>query len=385
MNNDSNDLSDPRNDSGHAGVYTVRGIRIPTRYFLAPVNTGFFAHGLPTEGLKQFHQDRSGRSIGVSYVGNVAVAEEYATSPTTAFLSPHWTWEVIANAIATNGSIPGIQLACKSLPEAAPKKWINKDVGRFVQHLRSHLMSLSTGTLDRAFDRFVWAADAAWRLGFRVIQLHAAHGYFLSLLLSQEINRRTDRYGDGPEAIRQLILAIRSLGHPMVLDIRLSLSEGIRHRTEELETFALRLTRIANMEVDIISLSDGFYDLNKFRIYPQLKEGLGCHIGTATSYAIRFPAKLWNIAGNIWDITALAPQLLPNLSLSIGRSLIADPAFVEKSLRLNAEPINTCVRAGHCHYYSRGRPHIECKVNSNVAGDERYHLPIVRSEERANT
>jgi len=133
------------------------------------------------------------------------------------------------------------------------------------------------------------------------------------------------------------------------------------------------------MEVDILSLSDGFYDINKFSIYPRLEDGLGCHVDFAATYAIKFRAKLWNVAGNVWDVASLAPRLPPNLSLSIGRSLIADPAFVEKSVRLTDLPINACVRAGHCHYYTRGRPHIECKVNARVAGNESYRLPILEN------
>lgn len=382
MNSDSSDSNDHSPDEGKVGGFALRGVRIPTRYFLAPVNTGFFANGLPTEGLRRFHQERSGRSIGISYVGNVAIGPEFVTSPSTAFLSEHGAWEKIAAEIATNGSTPGIQLACKTLAEAAPKKWVNHEVDRFVSRMQSYLSSLSTTTLDKVFDRFVWAADVASRLGYRVIQLHAAHGYFLSLLLSQEINQRTDRYGDGVGSLRRLVGSIRSLGHPTVLDIRLSISEGIRDRGDELVAFTQLASQIVDIEVDIVSLSDGFYDINKFSIYPRREDGLGCYVDVATTCANEFGGKHWNVAGNIWDLAALAPKLPRNLSLSIGRSLIADPEFVEKSLRLNDEPVRSCVRAGHCHYYSRGRPHIECKVNGQVAGTPAYQLPIVTDSER---
>jgi len=87
------------------------------------------------------------------------------------------------------------------------------------------------------------------------------------------------------------------------------------------------------------------------------------------------------VAGNVWDITSLTPKLPTNLTLSIGRSLIADPAFVEKSLLANNAPIIKCVRAGHCHYYSRNKPHIECCVNAHVGGNESYHAPMRMSDE----
>jgi 2,4-dienoyl-CoA reductase-like NADH-dependent reductase (Old Yellow Enzyme family) len=356
--------------------YTFGEVHISSRFFLAPINTGFFANGLPSEGLKQFHLERSGRSIGISYVGNVAVHADYVNSSVTAFLSSDQAWEVIARTISGNGSIPGIQLACKSLGEPAPKKWMNHDVDTYVQKSQEHLRSLPKEWLSRMFDRFVCAAETAYSLGFRVIQLHAAHGYLLSLLLSKQINLRDDEFGDGVAVLRRLIESIRSLSLPLVIDVRMSLTEGLKSRVEELNDFDDRVFRVADWDVDIMSLSDGFYDVNKFRIYPRVEDGVGCYVDLATVLATKFNGVLWNVAGNIWDIYTLASKLPANLSLSIGRSLIADPSFIEKHLTGAGSSVQRCVRSGHCHYYSRDRPHIECKVNSHVAGDPNYHMPI---------
>lgn len=364
-------------------MITIDTVQIPTRYFLAPINTGFFESGLPTEGLRRFHLERSGRSIGISFVGNVAIDREYVNSPRTAFLTEHQSWADIASCITNNGSLPGIQIACRSNLASPPKKWKNRNVLQYIEQMRSYLLSLPSGYIDQVFDRFVWASSLSYKLGYKVIQIHAAHGYFLSLLLSDVINKRNDKYGDGVTSILNLIDSIRSLGQHTLLDIRLSLSQGFRDREDEVIAFRERLQPIFHSAIDIISLSDGFYDVNKFQIYPRRKDGFACYLNIASQLAIKYPNKTWNVAGNIWNLSGLSSQLPKNLSFSIGRSLIADPAFVEKSLRGVDSSITHCTRSGHCHFYSRNRQHIECCVNPNVAGDSLYLKPIHHSDSKS--
>jgi anthraniloyl-CoA monooxygenase len=53
--------------------------------------------------------------------------------------------------------------------------------------------------MDRIRDEFVSAAEMAQRAGFDMIELHAAHGYFISSFISPLSNRREDDYGGSLE------------------------------------------------------------------------------------------------------------------------------------------------------------------------------------------
>ncbi len=53
--------------------------------------------------------------------------------------------------------------------------------------------------MDRIRDDFVAAAEMAARAGFDMIELHAAHGYFISSFISPLSNTRTDDYGGSLE------------------------------------------------------------------------------------------------------------------------------------------------------------------------------------------
>ena len=54
---------------------------------------------------------------------------------------------------------------------------------------------MTTGDIKAVIDSFAEAAERAKKAGFDGVQLHAAHGYFLSQCLSPYYNRRTDEYG----------------------------------------------------------------------------------------------------------------------------------------------------------------------------------------------
>lgn len=61
--------------------------------------------------------------------------------------------------------------------------------------------AMSQAEIDRVVESFAAAARRAGRIGFDVIEVHAAHGYLISSFLSPVANARTDGHG-GPLANR---------------------------------------------------------------------------------------------------------------------------------------------------------------------------------------
>lgn len=346
----------------------VTPVQLTSRYLLAPINTGFARNGHPSDRLLDFHRRRSGESIGISFVGNVGVNKDFRTNSSTLYfrdaLAP---WTELSETILRSGSIPGLQIACK-LPSAAPAlKWRNRSVGTYISTARKRISEMQSSEIRKICQDFIDAACFASRAGFRVVQIHAAHGYFLSQLLTPSINRRSDRFGhDGVEAIKVIVEGIRTVAPKLIVDIRVSILDGIDSEKNELMSRTSQIETIVGLGPEMISISAGHYEVDRFMIYPRKSSGYALYYPHTVRLAQLYPDIYWNVAGNFWRLPHERERVPDNLLISIGRSLIADPDFVSKQIKGNSRDVNACVRSGHCHYFTRGKPHIECNANKNV-------------------
>jgi 2,4-dienoyl-CoA reductase-like NADH-dependent reductase (Old Yellow Enzyme family) len=345
--------------------YDIKGIKIPSRFFLAPINTGFAREGSPTEELIKFHSERSGKNIGISYVGNVAIGKEFVTNDRTLYFSnsDSGSWKELTQEIDKQGSLPGIQIACSVEQKPFSKLWIEKNLEAYVKATQLELSSIPEKYLKKIVCSFVESAKIAFTYGFKVIQIHAAHGYFLSKFTNSLLNVRNDLYGNNRYFILELIVEkIRKQIPEAILDIRISLLDGLQAETVEIAEKSKFIQKLVELNVDMISVVNGMYGVNRKLMYPATHDGHGVYIPKLLPFVDSYPDRLWNVAGNIWDLDKIDSSLHRNISFSIARSLIADPYFVEKSIYHGRDLIHSCVRSGKCHYYTLEKPHVACPV-----------------------
>ncbi len=121
--------------------------------------------------------------------------------------------------------------------------------------------ALTIGEVGEVVAEFAAAARRAHAAGFRVIELHAAHGYLLHQFLSPLSNRRTDDYGGSFENRVRLTLevvhAVRSEWpeeHP--LWVRVSATDWAPGGWDADQTVALARL-LADRGVDLIDCSTG--------------------------------------------------------------------------------------------------------------------------------
>jgi 2,4-dienoyl-CoA reductase-like NADH-dependent reductase (Old Yellow Enzyme family) len=334
--------------------------------FLAPINTGFAADGVPTDDLYQFYVSRSSPESAITVIGNVATMPQLAANASTAVLSAKSfsTFRKIAREIRNRGSVPGIQLA-EAPPLLAPRRrWRAESATDELTRLRKMIESLNAIEIREDIRNFIQAAARATEAEFGAIQIHAAHGYLLSLLLNRSINQRRDDYRHDGEWVAKFVSKLRStVGDENLLSFRINVCSGIQAQTVELNDAMAQARTLSDFGVDLIDLSAGLYTLDRNFIYPAGKNETTLPYYTAAAAMASKLKCVVAFAGNVRDIRLL-PQLLPvNMMVSAARAFIADPQFATKSAQGRFDEIISCTRCNRCHYFSRGKLHIECGVN----------------------
>jgi 2,4-dienoyl-CoA reductase-like NADH-dependent reductase (Old Yellow Enzyme family) len=347
--------------------FSYRSYNIPSRVLLAPINTGYAQNGLPTPRLIRFHELRSDSSIGINIVGNVAVSARGLSNENTLVLHS-WAsigaYRGLAERIRKHGSLPGIQLAYSPSSLQPDRRWIARDRGAEVARLQAIIRSLSDTAIKDALSAFYAAARLAYESSYDVIQVHCAHGYFLSLLLDPRINTREDDYSADGAWVGEFFRTIRRLTAGRLLSVRLSATMALSDRAWE-HAATVRLAKlIEDCGVDLIDLSAGYYTIDRNLIYPTRDSDTGTFM---LSRSISDDVDcLVSFAGQAHNLEYFQRDISSRQLLAIGRALIADPDFAKKYKSSRRDEINHCQSCRHCHYFSRGRPSLECGVNPDL-------------------
>jgi len=181
----------------------------------------------------------------------------------------------ITDFIEKQGSIAGIQLAHAGRKSSQLSPWqgskeLSKEHGGW-QTLAPSAIAFAEGNsvpkemsieeIKKVIQNFQDAAVRAKKAGFKVIEIHAAHGYLINEFLSPVSNKRTDEYGGSFEnRIRFLLEIIEHVRkvwteeHPLF--VRISATEWQDGAWTESDSVQLA-ELLKNKTVDLIDCSTG--------------------------------------------------------------------------------------------------------------------------------
>lgn len=245
--------------------------------------------------------------------------------------------------IEYGGGVPGIQLAHAGRKASSQRPWeggkaLRPEDGGWVPDAMSAIPfhdnavtphAMSTDELHQAVQGFADIARRALAAGFKVVEVHAAHGYLLHSALSPLSNTRNDEYGGDLHGRARLLMevldAVRAVWPASLpLFVRLSCvdyAEGGLTLDDSVE-----LCRWLNQrgDVDLIDCSAG-------GILPTVKIP-SLHPGYQVPFAERIRAETGIPTGAVGMIRSpeLANEIVANNRADLvflARALLADPGW----------------------------------------------------------
>src|SRR3982074_3186129 len=200
--------------------------------------------------------------------------------------------------------------------------------------------ALSIDGIKNIVSAFAAAARRACEAGFRVIEIHAAHGYLIHEFLSPLSNQRTDSYGGSFEnrtrVLREIVAAVRgSWPERALLFVRISATDWIDGGWDIEQSVELA-RQLKELGADLIDCSSGGN-------VPHAKIPVGPGYQTPLAEQIRREANI--LTGAVGMITSpiQAEHILVTGqadAVVIARELLRDPYWPLRAARELGQPIS---------------------------------------------
>ena len=302
--------------------------------------------------------------LGSRAVGGAAlvIAEATAVSPEgriTAADLGLWTDEHIQRLqritefISHNGSVAGIQLAhagrkASTLPPWEGGTYVKQSEGGWQTFAPSAIAFREADELPAALTElqirqvvidFAAAAERAVEAGFKVLEIHAAHGYLVHQFLSPLSNERNDRYGGSFEnRIRLLIEILQAVQKvwpdDLPIFVRISATDWAEGGWDLDQS--VRLSRILKEEgVDLIDCSSG-------GLVPYAKINVGPGYQVQFSERVKHDAGIRTGAVGLITGAEQAESILQSEKADViilARQLLRDPYFPLHAAKVLGEDI----------------------------------------------
>ena len=329
---------------------TQRSLTFRNRLVLSPMCQYSATDGLPNDWHLVHLGSRAVGGAAVVMAEASAVSAEGRISPADTGLwndAQAEAWKPITRFIEARGAVPAIQLAHAGRKASTRVPWVGRgrvgpEEGGWTPVAPSAVAFDAHSAEPRALDAdglakvvadFGAAARRAFLAGFKLVEIHAAHGYLLHEFLSPLSNHRDDGYGGSAanrmRLVRQVMEAVRA-EWPEELPVWLRISatdwaEGGWDIDDSVELARLA----AGCGIDLVDVSSG-------GLVPDAKIPLG------PGYQVPFAARIRRDAGIATGAVGLvldarqAEQLVAGEQADmvlLGRAMLRDPYFPQHAAR----------------------------------------------------
>src|SRR5229473_4937734 len=337
---------------------TIRDLTFANRMFVSPMCQYSSTDGYANDWHFVHLGSRAVGGAGLVLTEATAVLPEGRISPQDLGIWVDEHIEPLARIVRfihEQGSVAGMQLAHAGRKASTYAPWaghgtVPESKGGWNNVVAPSALAFTTGyPMPRALSidgiknivsAFAAAARRACEAGFRVIEIHAAHGYLIQEFLSPLSNQRTDAYGGSFEnrtrVLREIVAAVRgSWPERAPLFVRISATDWIDGGWDIQQSVELS-RQLKEVGVDLIDCSSGGTVLHA-------KVPVGPGYQTQFAEQIRREANI--LTGAVGMITS--PIQAEHVIVSgqadaviIARELLRDPYWPLRAARALGQPIS---------------------------------------------
>ncbi len=257
---------------------TIRGVTLRSRIAVSPMCQYSSFEGLANDWHLVHLGARAVGGAALVFAEATAVAREGRITPGDLGLWDDAHMEPLARIvrfIEQHHAVPGIQLAHAGRKAAKHPPWrgslpLAVEEGAWPVFGASPLpfddkaqtpVEMSRADIDALVAAFAAAARRAIATGFKVIEIHSAHGYLLHSFLSPVSNHRTDDYGGSLDNRMRLLLRVvervrAAMPEELPLFVRISATDWIDDEPAwDLDQSVALARRLKALGVDLIDAS----------------------------------------------------------------------------------------------------------------------------------
>lgn len=257
---------------------TIKDVTFKNRIFVSPMCQYSCENGMPDDWHLVHLGSRAVGGAGLVMAEATAVSAEGRISPGDCGI---WSddhtaaFKPIAAFIDARGSVPGIQIAHAGRKASTDLPWrggLPLPAGENGwQTIAPSPVAFDNGyclpremteaDMDRVADEFTAAAERSLSAGFKVLEIHMAHGYLLHSFLSPISNQRKDRWGGSLESRQSFPLrvtaAVRKIWPDnLPLFVRISCTDWVEGGWDLPQSIDLA-GKLKALGVDVIDCSSG--------------------------------------------------------------------------------------------------------------------------------
>ncbi|MGW2861127.1 NADH:flavin oxidoreductase/NADH oxidase [Streptomyces sp. NPDC001205] len=337
--------------------YTLRSVTIPNRVWMAPMcqysAEAFGPHaGVAHDWHFAHYAARATGGTGLILVEATAVSPEGRISPGDLGIWNDTQVEALRRITAFlegQGTVPGIQIAHAGRKASTDRPWrggaplkpgteegwqpVAPSPVAWDEH-HTVPSELTTDQIQEIVGQFADAARRALAAGFKVVEIHGAHGYLIGQFLSPHSNKRTDRYGGSFENRTRFALevtdAVRAVWpEDLPLFFRVSATDWLEEGGWSADETVRLAALLKEHGVDLLDVSTG-------------GNAAGVRIPTGPGYQVPFAERVHHesplavAAVGLITEPGQAEKILANGeadAVLLGRELLRNPSWARQAAR----------------------------------------------------